>query len=409
MDSAPCRYSVGVYAHALNNEGSAEAEHGRAGLLRCRTHAAPALARRLPESASERTRLFTNVLVQLDAVAAVDAMTPLLAGGSRAKRRVLQLAFRSAIVNPDAAARAKALLGAADLAPRDGIFLMRALGDRLTDYGDVAAPRLEQWVAKADFATRYLALAPAAVLAPKYPELQSFVVATLQRAKEPALRTEAARVLRATNTSSTALVRAIDDEHVRVREAAVVNAGEQAVAAARPALQGRLAKDAWPLVRSASVRALGNLPVSSETTQRLAEALAEDESPEVRRPAAHALGIQDAKSELPVVREAFTSDDDADVRATAATSLGLMCDRTMLTDLTTSALKFGNLNASESERLIGKASLNALGRLNPPDLKQRLAPLLSDGVPRIAQGAARAALTHPEPCGMPAPSTPPAR
>jgi hypothetical protein len=80
-----------------------------------------------------------------------------------------------------------------------------------------------------------------------------------------------------------------------------------------------------------------------------------------------------------------------------------MCDRSMLSELTTSALQFGNLTATEVERLIGKASLNALGRLNPPDLKQRLARLLADGVPQIAQGAARAALSHPEPCGSPTP------
>jgi hypothetical protein len=84
MDSAPCRHAVGTYVQALYNEGSAEAEHGARGLARCRAEAAPALARRLPSLASERTRLLTNVLVRLDPVAAVDAMTPLLSGGSRA-------------------------------------------------------------------------------------------------------------------------------------------------------------------------------------------------------------------------------------------------------------------------------------------------------------------------------------
>lgn len=399
MDAAPCRYSVGVYASALSNEGSAEAEHGQAGLTRCRGQAVPALARRLPESASERTRLLVSMLLRLDPVAAVDAMAPLLAGGSRAKRRVLQLAFSAAVVNPEAAVRAKALLSDAKLTVRDSLFLMRALGSHLIDYADVAAPRLAQALPHADFATQYLALSPAAVLAPKQPELQRFLLDTLAHAKQPALRVEAARVLHENADADAALVRAIGDEHVRVREAAVVSAGEHVVEVARPALHERLERDEWPFVRSAAVRALGLLPANPETQARLADAVEHDDAPSVRRPALHVLGIHDARAQLPVVRQAFAHDQDVDVRATAATSLGLMCDRTMIDDLTKSALKFGNLYSSEGERVVGKASLNALGRLAPPDLKQRLKPFFAEGAPQIAKYAAEAALDHPEKCG----------
>lgn len=405
MDAAPCRYSVGVYASALSNEGTAEADHGKTGLTRCHAQAVPALARRLPESASERTRLLVSMLLRLDPVAAVNAMAPLLAGGSRAKRRVLQLAFGAALANPEAAARAKVLLSDAKLGTRDGLFLMRAVGNHLGDYADVAAPRLQQWLRSADFATRYLALSPAAVLAPKHPELQRFLLDTLAHAKEPALRVEAARVLHENPDADAALVLAISDEHVRVREAAVVNAGEHAVESARPALHERLDQDAWPIVRSAAARALGLLPANPETAKRLATTVEEDAAPSVRRPAIHVLGIHDARAQLPAVREAFASDQDADVRATAATSLGLMCDRTMIDDLTKAALKFGNLYSSEADRVIGKASLNALGRLAPPDLKQRLAPFFAEGAPQIAKYAAEAALTHPEQCQT-APSAP---
>lgn len=399
IDAAPCRNAVGVYAAALENEGSVEAAHGQAGLLRCRAHAVPALAKRLTPAASERARLLASVLVRLDPVAAVDAMTPLLSGGSRAKRRVLQLAFQSALVHPDAAARAKVLLADTKLEKRAGLFLMRALGNHLHDYADVAAPRLRGWLTNADFATRYLALAPAAVLASKDRQLQTFLLEAVTRDKEPAIRTEAARVLRATTDSNAALIGAINDPHVRVREAAVVNVGDQALGAARDALHARLTDDPWPLVRNAAVRALGQLPVNAETAHLLGEVALDDESPLVRRPAVHVLGVHDAKSELLVVRKVFTRDNDTDVRAAAATSLGLMCDASMLPELTSSALKFGRLDASEADRVVAKASLSALGRLNPPDLRQRLASLLADGVPQIAQAAARAALAHPEPCG----------
>jgi HEAT repeat protein len=400
MDSAPCRHAVGTYVQALYNEGSAEAEHGARGLTRCRAQAAPALARRLPSLASERTRLLTNVLVRLDPVAAVDAMTPLLSGGSRAKRRVLRLAFSSALADAKAAERARVLLSDAKLESRAALFLMRALGNRLANYVDIAAPRLRQLLEGANFDVRYLALAPAAQLANKDPALQTFVRDSLARAKEPAIRTEAARVLVASTApaSKNTLIAAIDDPHVRVREAAITSAGDQVLDAARNALHQRLEDDVWPLVRSAAVRALGQLPPNAESAKLLAQVAEEDAAPSVRRPAVHVLGIQNARSTLPTVREVFTDDQDPDVRATAAASLGLMCDRSMTDALTRKALEFGRITSSESERLIGKASLTALGRLAPPDLMQRLAPFFVKGVPQMAQAAANAALHHPEPC-----------
>lgn len=399
MDAAPCRDSVSVYISALYNQGTAEAEHGRNGLQRCKAQAVPALARRLEGLASERTRLASSVLVQLDPAAAVDAMAPLLGGGSRAKRRVLQLAFEGAVRDEKAAGRAKALLSDTKLEPRAGVFLMRALGNHLTKYADVAAPRLRGWLAHADFNLRYLALSPAAHLANADAGLRQFVVDTLSRAKEPALRAEAARVLEVTNETAPVLTRAISDNHVRVREAAAVNAGEQAVTTARAALHERLETDPWPLVRSAAVRALAKLPPDANTAKLLAQTSAKDEAPSVRRPALHTLGAQNARDELPAVRIAFRSDADPDVRATAAASLGLMCDRTMVDDLTNSALKFASLTATESDRVVGKASLNAVGRLAPPDLEKRLAPFFAKGVPQIAQSAAHAAINHPERCG----------
>lgn len=398
MDSAPCRYSVGVYVQALYNEGTAEAEHGERGLQHCRQAAVPALARRLPSLASERTRQLTNVLVRLDPTAAVEAMAPLLGGGSRAKRRVLQLAFEAALRDPKAGERTRELLADPRLDARGAVFLMRALNKRIVDYADIAAPRLRQSLTGPDFAIEYLALAPAARLAKHDRQLQKFVVDAATRAKEPAIRTEAARVLVATRDTERVLLAAIDDPQVRVREAAVTNAGEQAVEAARAALHRRLEDDAWPLVRSASVRALGKLKPSAETGNVLAQVAEEDEAPSVRRPAVHVLGIHNVRSALPTVRGVFESDEDPDVRATAAASLGLMCDRTMTDALTKTALQFAKLTSSESERLVGKASLTALGRLAPPDLRERLAPFFAKGAPQIAQYAAEAALQHPEPC-----------
>lgn len=400
LDAAPCRHSVGAYVEALFSDASPEAAHGEQGLNRCKKDAVPALAERLPKLASERTRLLTNVLVRLDPVAALNAMAPQLSGGSRSKRQVLQRAFANALLDEDAAKHARSLLtngGASAAAQRNTLFVMRAMGERLPDYADVAIPRLKPILTNTDFATRYLALAPAALLSSKDEALAAHVVEAATRAKEPAIRTEAVRAL-GHSADPTALVRAIDDAHVRVREAAVVGAGERGLAAARPALHQRLEDDAWPLVRSAAVRALGQLPPDAQSTKLLAQVAEDDASPSVRRPAVHVLGLHNARAVLPTVRDLFHDDPDADVRATAASSLGLLCDRSMTDALTRAALQLGNTASSEEDRLIGRASLLALGRLAPPDLEQRLAPFFQRGVPHIAQAAAKAALNHPEPC-----------
>jgi HEAT repeat protein len=401
LDAAACRHSVDTYVEALFNEGSPEAAHGERGLARCKNEAIPALTARLPKLASERTRLLTNLLVRLDPVAALDAMTPHLSGGSRPKRQVLQHAFANALQDENAAKHAGTLLandpGSSAAAQRNTLFLLRALGERLPNYADVAVRRLKPLLTHTDFATRYLALAPAALLSAKDESLARYVVDAATRAKEPAIRTEAVRVLGHT-PDPTALVRAIDDAHVRVREAAVIGAGERGLIAARAALHRRLEDDAWPLVRSAAVRALGQLPPDAKSTKLLAQVAEDDASPHVRRPAVHVLGLHDARAVLPTVRDIFYDDPDPDVRATAASSLGLLCDRSMTNALTKAALQLGNTASSEEERLIGKASLLALGRLAPPDLEQRLAPFFQRGVPHVAQAAAKTALNHPEPC-----------
>lgn len=402
LDAAPCKVAVPTYASALEREGSAEAEHGRNGLLRCKTEALQVLSQRLVKAGSERARLLSATLVQLDAVAALDAMVPLLDGGSRARRQVLKLAVAHAVRDQASLARATGWLSDADLSPRRGLFLLRALGDQLGQVRDVAMARLQTWRRDTSFETQYLALEPMAKLAPHDPIFERALQKTACCSKEPALRTEAARLLPTTPGSTETLIAALSDAHVRVREAAVVSAGEQRVTAARSGLVRRLNDDPWPFVRSAAVRAIGELPAESASTRAVGRAAIDDPSANVRRPALFVLGALNARAELENVRDAFNDDKDADVRAAAAATLGLLCDPTMLDPLTEAALKLATLTGSEGERIVAQASLHALGRLAPADLKQRLAPFFAKGVLQTAKMSAQAALDHPEPC--PAPS-----
>jgi hypothetical protein len=398
MDAAPCKVSVTTYAAALHSEGAPEASHGKRGLTRCKPQALALLSKRLEKAGSERARSLASMLVALDPVAALDAMVPLLDGGSRAKRRVLKLAVAHAASQPAALARAKDVLNDPTLTARRGLFLLRGLGGHVVDVQDAAVPRLQTWLKGAPFDTLYLALEPAAKLAASAPGLEALLRQTACCAKEPALRAEASRLLPTTPLSTRTLIDAIGDPHVRVREAAIVNAGERAVVGARGALVIRLREDPWPFVRSAAARALGQLPAERSSARVLGEVANEDVSPNVRRPALFVLGALQATSELKQVRTAFADDKDPDVRAAAAATLGRLCDATMVDPLTDAALKLASLTTTEGDRVVAQASLHALGRLAPADLRTRLAPFFSKGVLQTSKMSAEAALSYPETC-----------
>lgn len=397
MDAASCKVAVPVYVNALYSEEKAESEHAERRLLACKRPAVPVLSRRLTKASAARARALASTLVRLDPAAAVDAIAPLLSSGSRQKRRVLRQSFALAVANEQAAARVRDRLSGPVLAVKTGLPVMRALGEQLPSYRQAAVEHLLRWRRADDFETRYLLIAPAAQLAPFDRALASHL-ADLLRDGDAALRAEAARRAPALPPVYQALLGAVSDPHVRVREAAVVNLGEQGIEAARPALLGRLRDDPWPMVRAAAIRALANLPPEQLTLRRLAEVALEDESATVRRPALHALGRLRANTETDAVREAFLEDADMHVRAIAAATLGMLCDHGMTQELTERALSFATLSTTEADRIVGKASLSALGRLAPPDLQQRLSPFFGERVPRHAHSAAKAALSHPNQC-----------
>ena len=399
MDASSCRMAAPVYVRALYSSDDAERQHGERRLLSCKAAAIPVLERTLPKVGAERARSLVSVLLRLDPARAIDAMAPLLTVGPRDRRRVLREAFERAARDEGSQARLRQLLSDPELQPIQGLAVMRALGEQLLRYRQVAASRLQAWLDATDFETRYRLLAPAAMLAPFNDALAAYLQTALRDETDPLLRTEAARRAPAHPALVPLLVAAVSDPHVRVREAAVNNLADHAVQQARTALLTRLEEDPWPLVREAAVRALVALPAHPQTARQLAQTARRDESAAVRRPALHALGKLGAVSESSAVREAFEEDEDMHVRATAAATLGMLCDRGMIDALTVQAVQLVDPGASEAGRVVGRASLSALGRLAPADLERRVSPFFAKGVPRVAQSAATAALSHPHPCG----------
>jgi HEAT repeat protein len=283
---------------------------------------------------------------------------------------------------------------------------MRALGEELGKFAESVGPAIQQLLAEgADFHTRYTLLAPLARISNTHPALLALLVELITSDEQPAVRTEAARLTPVLPASVNSLLKATTDPEPRVREAAIANLGSHQTDAARTVLQLRLRDDKWPFVRSASVRALAGLPADAETNAALAFVVERDTSPAVRRPAVLALGKLAAREQLRVLRATYELDVDAHVRAAAAAALGQLCDAKSLELMTKRAVTLATLSGSEDELVVAKASLGALGRLGPPDLRQRLKPFGGAKTPAPAREAARAALTYHDVCSK-QPSSP---
>jgi hypothetical protein len=75
-----------------------------------------------------------------------------------------------------------------------------------------------------------------------------------------------------------------------------------------------------------------------------------------------------------------------------------MCDAKSADRLTELAQKTTVVGATGDMLVIGATAASALGRLNPPDLAKRLAPLADGRAPRVAQDVAKSALATPDRC-----------
>jgi HEAT repeat protein len=331
---------------------------------------------------------------------AIPAVVRLAGVGDRERRRLLRVALGRAAASSRAEPAARAALGDASLRDHQVIELLRSLGERaaaLTPQAGQAFARVAR--PDASFRFRYLLLEPAAILAAKDAGARAFLRRSLAADPSPHIRTQAARAIADVNTFRAELLRAVDDEHVRVREAAVEKLGERAAAFAGGPIARRLESDPWPLVRAASATALGRLAPDPALDDALADAL-EDASVHVRAPAAKALGLRRAVEHAAKLRDLLRDDEQAaEVRSAAAGALGELCDRESLDLLTAHARRLADPLLAEDGRMISPAALRALTRIHPPDLQKRLEPLLAAGAPQLARSAARAALRSPGTCG----------
>jgi hypothetical protein len=400
IDAADCSISVPVYLQALGDDVEAHREHARPRLRRCGPAAAEALRASLPKAKGKAFEEPANELAIVAPADAVETFVPLLGDEKQtARRKALRVALGRLAAVPEAATAIRAELGNGSLSEVATLDLLRALGERAAAFEPQASQALSRVSAGApSFRTRFLRAAPAGALSPADQAARALLSSALTSDPSPEVRAQAARVVPSPALFQKELVGALGDREVRVREAAARALAQPSGAFAAPALRERLDDDRWPIVRGASALALAEFGADQESDRALVAAL-DDEAWLVRRDVAVALGRRKVRSAAESLAERLDDEQERfEVRVAAARALGESCAVDAADALSKHARRLQDPLATNEARAIGLAALGSLANLGLPDLRQRLAPLLSKDAPRGSRDAAEGALRAPSGC-----------
>lgn len=377
LEDAPCEATAGAYVDLLDDEDERHRRRAEQRLRTCGGAAREDLRRAFEASSGDAAIRLAEALANIEPALAVELLGPRLAVAAVEHRSGYRDALSRASRHADAAPGVRRLLALKGLGVAAEIDLLRALGDRVLSFRPEASLAFGRAAAASrSFEHRFLLLGPAARLALADPAAAAFVKAALSD-PDPYLRAAAARLAPDVPALHVPLVSATRDEGVRVREASALRLGELSVPAAATALAERLREDRWPLVRAAAARSLVTAPPGATADKALAAAL-RDESPRVRGLSLRALGQRGARSELAAIAERFRDpEEQPEVRGAAARALGELCDMSVVDELTQAASRLLAARPSPADMSLGNAALGALGRLHPPDLDRRLAPLFA--------------------------------
>jgi HEAT repeat protein len=300
---------------------------------------------------------------------------------------VLRVLLARAASSPDAGASVRRLLADTTLPATATIDLLRSLGPRIESFGGDARAAFARLGAAPEFRTRYLLLGPAAALAGSDPAAKEVLTRALGGGKEPWIRVRALEVAPREAAYAQAFTAALEDPHVRVREAAARALGEGRFASSSAQLSDLLENDAWPIARRAAASSLGAMPDDAASRKVLIDAL-DDPAPWVRAAVAESLGLRRSPGAAPKLRDKLDDrEEPVEVRRAAALSLGALCDAESVDLLDKLGRRIADPMSSAEDRAIGEAALYGLLQLHPPDLDKRLEPLLKTPAARTVQRA----------------------
>lgn len=406
----------GLDLKAFEPELDPLAQRARTQLRGCRSAATEALTKAMRDEAPGKRRIVAaRELADVAPVAAIDAILGVLADGSTAPtksgaddavRRGLRGALAIAVKHKRAERVVRERLAPASFAKLslvEKIDLLRALGPRLTELLPVAAPAFGGLLdASATFRTQYLLLPPAAHLAGAGDESAlAFLDRSLTQAKSPHIRARAAAVSGAIPALASAIAKALGDASPRVREAALagLTGAGKLPANTEPRVIALLAGDKWTFVRIGAAQALTQQPAGGPADTALVAAL-DDTSNLVRTAVLRALGDKKTVAAgAPIHDIADNPREPVGVRAAAVAALGSLCRSESNELLYKLALRAGYQQLPYDQPL-GLAALAALGEIKPPDIAERLAPLLAKGgqVPRQIRSITRDVLSRDGTC-----------
>lgn len=377
IDSASCEMSVPVYLTAFAGSSEAQRLHATARLRRCGEVSAEGLSRGLATTKGEALARYASELALVAPARAVQEVTARLAASNSADRQRLRVALARSIQAPEAQAAVRRLLVDGALPNVATLDLLRALGSRAAEFAPQAGAALSRLADDTTFRTRYLLLGPAAALAGQTRAADEVLARALapQSEADSFIRVRALELAPRTAHRERAFIAALDDGHVRVREAAANGIREGKFVHGAPRLRAVLDDDAWPLSRRAAALALGALPSEPAGDGALVDAL-EDDAPSVRTAAAESLGLRGVVRAAPELRDHLEDlKERPDVRRAAAAALGALCDDDSVDLLWKLVRRVDDPLASVEERALAEASLGAVVRIAQPDLEERLAPL----------------------------------
>jgi HEAT repeat protein len=397
MDQGDCGEGAFFFARLLASKIREEARHARARIERCGKGAAPALLEALQDPSHPARLAAANELALLRPAEAIPAL--LRADWGAERKGFLGVLSKAAGSERGRPALVAGLQEEA-LAPARSLDLLRAAGDALRspEVAAVASSALGRALRSSeDFSARYLALGPAALLAQRG---DPAALAMLRAAAlDPVVPLRAAAISAAGGVPALRelVLRAESDAEPRVREAVARALQGPLGAPERRVLLGFFG-DEWTFVRSTSYDTLGAAPADPAIDQALLARLPGERAPLALSRLIEAVArrrVPGASGSLETL--ARNEGLPPEVRGRAIQALGQLCHQGAVPWLTKLALA-GVGAPQEAAIQLGEAALVALGRLHPPDLAERLGPMLEPSMSYHVRMSAKAALEERERC-----------
>jgi HEAT repeat protein len=216
---------------------------------------------------------------------------------------------------------------------------------------------------------------------------------------DPRIRAHAAELGTGTKELGPTLLNGTEDKEPRVREAALRGlAGLTLGPDVEKALAATLGTEQWTFVKRATIAVLADQADDPDVDLAMVSAMENEEQPIVRSDILTALGARGGKTQRAAILDRAGDPGEAlPVRVAAVRALGALCDSASLGDLTTLAQK-GVSPGTEVDAQLAMAAINSLGHIHPKDLKDRLAPVLQDGVIADVRSSAQAAIAEEHTC-----------